>query len=64
VAAAREDVEALRRQLEELNAQIESEVTVAGDEDLAIEDVPVRPRKSDTSDEEVVLAWVAREGGA
>ena len=61
IARAREDVEVLEEQLQELEAEFEGRLEVLRDQlaegDLAFEELPIRPRKSDLSVESVVLVW-------
>jgi hypothetical protein len=54
VASAREDEEALKRELEEIGA--------VGDAESGLQEISVRARKADTDVEDVVLAWVPRSG--
>jgi hypothetical protein len=61
VARARDDVEALEVQLQELEAEFEGRLEAVRDqrteEDLAFEELPIRPRKSDLNVERVALVW-------
>ncbi len=60
VARAAEGVEALRGRLADLQSEFDTEAAAlsGGNERAAIENVALRPRKSDLSVEQVVLLWI------
>jgi hypothetical protein len=62
IARARADVEAQGRKLQELEQQFEEEVAEVRDAlsdpaDLELQEIQVRPRKSDIAVERVALVW-------
>jgi len=61
VTHAEADIRAIQQQADDLNAELETEIARLGDEfdpdAVRIEAVPVRPRKSDISIEELALVW-------
>jgi hypothetical protein len=61
VARARDDVEALERQLQELEVEFEGRLEAVRDqlagEDPVFEELPIRPRKSDLNVERLALVW-------
>jgi len=68
VARARDDADALRQQLEELEAEFQGRLGAArdqlGDEDVVCEELPIRPRKADLAVERVALVWTPWRVGA
>ena len=56
-----ESLEAVREQLAEMEQEFEAEASLLKErfstENLEIEELPIRPRKSDLSVDQVVLVW-------
>ncbi len=57
VATAQQDLDALRRQRDEMESEVTG-IGAGGDVESGIDEIRVGARKADTSDEQVVLAWV------
>jgi hypothetical protein len=61
ISRARDDADVLEEQLQELEAEFEGRLEAVRDplaeEDLAFEELPIRPRKSDLNVERVALVW-------
>ena len=68
VGRAGDSLEALQRKYAELEAEFQEEVgrldATLRPEALAIERLPIRPRKADITVEQVVLAWTPWKVGA
>jgi len=68
VARARDDADALRQQLEQLEAEFEGQLAAVrqrlGDEEVVCEELLIRPRKTDLAVERVALVWTPWRVGA
>ena len=68
VGRAAEGVEALRQRLADLDAELQKEIeglkAGSDDSDATLEEIVIRPRKSDVAAEAVGLAWIPWQAGA